>query len=199
MTGLSGPPGIARTARRPTPRGDLGAPGTTAAIDGAMLRAAALLALAALAACDDTSADACAFESGRACAVGATCLGAQGDECNYATCDIVDGEPRLIATAIGCAAAPIEPAPDGPFVCDPAALDRPFTPPQAPCPLGGLWTIEDNAWGRCVPASPCEPLACDPEPAGDGCPSLHVCDPATRTCRVAASDAASAPPSVPRH
>jgi hypothetical protein len=160
----------------------------------------------AVAACTDSAApgdtpdagDAagCHFPSGRPCPPGKVCLGTAGNECNYVACTTRDGEPSLRGTALACGPAPIEPAPGGPFVCDPGVLDivsdsGSFTPPQAPCPLGGLWTIEDGFWGRCVPASQCAPLACDPAYGDDGCPSFHRCD--AGTCRVAASDAASRP------
>jgi hypothetical protein len=157
----------------------------------------ALLAVA-LAACatDATSTEACSFPSGRPCPLGEVCLNVAGAECNYVSCSVQGGELRLTGTAVGCAEAPIAAAPGGPFVCDPGALASvgetgSFTPPQAPCPLGGLWTIEDGFWGRCVPATQCAPLACDPAFGDDGCPSFHRCD--AGTCRVAASEAGSRP------
>jgi hypothetical protein len=144
------------------------------------------------------AAEACHFPSGRPCPIGEVCLNTPGEECNYVACSVRGGEPRLVGTAIGCAAAPIADAPGGPFECDPGVLaivsdSGSFTPPQAPCPLGGLWTVEDGFWGRCVPTAQCAPLACDPA-FGDGCPSFHRCDQGSETCvPVAASDAGSRP------
>lgn len=125
----------------------------------------------------------CHFTSGRPCAPGTTCLGAQGNECNYATC----AGGQLLSTSIACGAATYPAAPSGPLVgCDPAALAVHGTPPPAPCALGDLRTITAaGAWGPCVSTRQCRPLPCDATWLGDGCPSFHRCDAATSTCVLA--------------
>ncbi|MBL8627057.1 MAG: hypothetical protein JNK64_37555 [Myxococcales bacterium] len=145
-----------------------------------------------LAACADDSADAvCHFASGRPCAPGELCFGPPGDECNYYTC--TDG--ALVGTAVACSAAVVIPVPDGPFVCDPAAVrlrDATITPPLEPCPLGGLYALQVSdafvggaQFQACVPTDTCAPIACDPAYGGDGCPTGYGCDAARRRCVIA--------------
>ena len=123
----------------------------------------------------------CHFESGRECRPDTVCLGIQGGECNYALC--VDG--KIQTNAAGCAFADVPPREGGPFDCDPTlVVRRPgvYTPPL-PCPLGSLNIVRDNrVTSLCVPLAQCRPIACDPAFRGDGCPILHDCDPASRTC-----------------
>jgi hypothetical protein len=147
-----------------------------------------LLAFLVLLGCADDAPAVCHFPSGRPCRADEVCLGSQGGECNYVGCAVDgDGRGELRGTAVACAAAPVAPAAGGPFVCDPGAFTDVragvFTPPRAPCPLGGLWTIEDGFWGTCVPVAQCLPLPCDPAYGDDGCPSSQRCDDASRTCR----------------
>jgi hypothetical protein len=124
--------------------------------------------------------DACYFASGRPCSVGEVCLGEAGDECNYYTCQ--DG--RLIGGAVGCAPGEVPPVAGGPFDCDPSLITSgDSTPPPSPCPLGGLYTIEDGFFGRCVPVAQCQPLPCNPAFNDDGCPSSYTCDGASSTCQ----------------
>jgi len=130
-----------------------------------------------------TQAATCKFESGRPCPPGTTCLGAQGNECNYYNCQ---GD-RLEGTAIACGTATYPTPAVGPLVsCDPAELARHGTPPPGPCALGELHSITAaGGWGSCVSTRQCKPLACDPAWQGDGCPSFHTCDPATSLCALA--------------
>lgn len=147
------------------------------------LRLAAVTAvLLASAACadEDSGPPTCHFASGRPCPAGVVCLGAQGNECNYYTCD-ADG--ALVGTAIACMPGTIPASGAGPHDCDPTHVTVGVgTPPPAPCPLGGLYTIENGFYRTCVPVAECRPLPCDPAFAGDGCPSNHTCDAATHTC-----------------
>ncbi|MEZ4404561.1 MAG: hypothetical protein R3B06_31360 [Kofleriaceae bacterium] len=140
---------------------------------------AALALTAACSAAPDPAAT-CAFPSGRPCPPGQACLASPGDECNYVAC--IDGE--LLGTAVACSAEPIPSTGGGPYDCDPASV--PVTtgllPPPAPCPLGGLYTIERGFFRTCVPVEECAPLPCDPAYGGDGCPSSYTCAPASRTC-----------------
>ena len=147
----------------------------------------AALVAAALVGCEQAAdVEVCHFASGRPCRADEVCLGAKGDECNYYVCQ--DG--ALIGGAVACSAGEVPAAPGGPFTCDPSAIERApgtggFVPPPAPCPLGGLWTIDPARgvpYGACVPVAQCAPLPCDPAFAGDGCPADHVCDAATSTC-----------------
>lgn len=143
-----------------------------------------------VAACGDSSdAAVCHFPSGRPCGPGELCLARAGDECNYVTC--ADG--ALQSTAVACQAGTTAPVAGGPFVCDPAqvalAQAGTLTPPPAPCPLGSLYalTVTDQFVGggqfvQCVPLSQCQPIACDPAYAGDGCPTGYGCDATLRQC-----------------
>ena len=128
------------------------------------------------------AAEVCHFPSGRPCRDDAVCMGRQGNECNYVSCE----EGELRSTAVGCGTAEVAPLPGGPFDCDPAVIVRTpgsLTPPSFPCPLGSLHRVENNTvYGPCVPLAQCKPIACDPDFGGDGCPSTHTCDPSSRTC-----------------
>jgi hypothetical protein len=121
----------------------------------------------------------CHFPSGRPCPLGVACLGEQGNECNYSFCT-EDGQ--LLDGGVGCTTGNVAITGGGPYDCDPASLRVYSTPPPAPCPLGGLWTVENGGFGMCVPVAECRALACDPQYGGDGCPSNHRCDAATNTC-----------------
>jgi hypothetical protein len=77
--------------------------------------------------CDATSrtcvrheVEVCHFPSGRPCRADAVCMGRQGGECNYVSCE--DGDLR--STAVGCRPAEVAPLPGGPFDCDPAVIVR---------------------------------------------------------------------------
>lgn len=144
-----------------------------------------VLLVVVVAACGDTGTaldEHCHFATGRACSVGEVCFGGQGNECNYYACASTDAAPS--GTALACTEEPFTQAPGGPFDCDPANLAAgAFTPPPAPCGLGGLWTIENGAWGRCVHASQCVPLPCEPAFGDEGCVVGFSCDAATQTCQ----------------
>jgi hypothetical protein len=162
-----------------------------------------LIAIAALAACggkrggggDARSADSpptvvedkdagqpyvCHFPSGRPCVEGDICIGMQGNECNYVFCDPRTG--GVFGTAVGCGRGKFDTTPAGPFDCDPALVQYEAYRPPMPCPLGGLYTIQNGGWGTCVAVSNCKPLPCNPAYKGDGCPSDYVCDATSSTC-----------------
>ncbi len=146
---------------------------------------------AACAAEPEPSIKVCHFASGRPCPADTVCLGSKGNECNYASCDSQDDSDTPVGTAVACAPGETAPVAGGPFNCDPSTIARDpleggaFPPPNGVCPLGSLYALDParaSPYLFCVPVEQCEPLPCDPQFAGDGCPADLVCAPASGTC-----------------